>query len=84
MVVDKPLNHPVLWDPDCVNTKAYGITGWPVAFLIGVDGRVFWEGNPATWVRRDERVAELRALIEGELAKVDRRSLHPNGGQREP
>ncbi|HVY63108.1 MAG TPA: hypothetical protein VHF22_15730, partial [Planctomycetota bacterium] len=36
----------------------------PAAWLIGVDGKVLWAGNPA------ESEGELDALIEAELAKV--------------
>jgi hypothetical protein len=66
-VETQQLRHPVLWDQDCRNTKRYGIETWPYAFLIGPDGTVFWEGNPARWFRRAKRVQEMRALIEKKL-----------------
>ncbi len=67
MVETKNLKHPVLWDDECRNTKAYGITAWPFVYLIGTDGKVFWEGNPSRWIRRSKRVKEMRALIERKL-----------------
>jgi thiol-disulfide isomerase/thioredoxin len=45
IVETKNLMHPVLWDDDCRNTKAYGIKTWPFVYLIGTDGKVFWEGT---------------------------------------
>ena len=64
------LKHPVLWDKDCRNHRQYGLKNWPVAYLIGTDGKVFWEGNPAKVVDRPERVREFRELIEAELKKI--------------
>ena len=70
MVESKNLEHPVLWDAGCQNTRAYGITAWPFAYLIGADGRVFWEGNPSRWIRREKKVKEMRRLIEAELSEA--------------
>jgi hypothetical protein len=67
MVRTKNLKHPVLWDDECRNTKAYGITAWPFVYLIGTDGKVFWEGNPSRWIRRPKKMKEMRALIERKL-----------------
>jgi hypothetical protein len=69
MVETKNLTHPVLWDDGCRNTKAYGITAWPFVYLIGKDGKVFWEGNPSRWIRRTERVKQMRGLIERKLTR---------------
>ncbi len=63
------LKHPVLWDKDCRNHRQYGLKKWPVAYLIGTDGKVFWEGNPARVVNRPEHLREFRKLIEAELKK---------------
>ncbi len=41
------MKHHVLWDEDCRNHRRYGIRTWPIAFLIGKDGRVMWEGRPS-------------------------------------
>jgi hypothetical protein len=63
------LFHPVLWDEKNCNAKAYGIPSWPSAFLIGRDGKVFWQGNPneATRTRPDE--AAFRSLLEDHLRR---------------
>jgi len=63
------LKHPVLWDKDCENHRQYGLKNWPVAYLIGTDGKVFWEGNPARVVNRPEQLREFNKLIEAELKK---------------
>lgn len=54
----------------CRNTKAYGITAWPFAYLIGADGKVFWEGNPSRWIHRKQKVDQMRTCIERELGKA--------------
>jgi hypothetical protein len=64
------LNHPVLWDKGNQNHKNYGITSWPTAYLIGADGKVFWEGNPARVRFRAEDVESLKKLIEEHLKAV--------------
>lgn len=69
MVESAKLKHPVLWDSDCRNTKAYGVTAWPIAYLIGRDGKVFWEGNPARWLQRENRRVRMRQLLEEKLAQ---------------
>jgi hypothetical protein len=61
------VKHLVMWDLDRQNTYRYGVEAWPTAYLIGRDGRVVWEGNPARVVDRPEDLAELFALIEAEL-----------------
>ncbi|HKA05785.1 MAG TPA: hypothetical protein VKD71_00915 [Gemmataceae bacterium] len=64
------VHHPVLWDRDNKNIKAFAISGWPSAYLIGADGRVFWQGNPATLPsRQDDEEAFRRALV-AQIAKV--------------
>lgn len=40
------VEHLVLWDKHSQNHKAYGVRAWPVAYLVGPDGKVVWEGNP--------------------------------------
>ena len=72
MVESKCLQHRVLWDEDCQNTRAYGISAWPFAYLIGPDGKVFWEGNPSQWIHRAEKADTLRLLIEHKLAGINR------------
>jgi hypothetical protein len=65
------IRDPVLWDAGNANAKAYAVTGWPSAFLIGPDGRVFWQGNPATL--NDDRDAELafRERLEQQLLRSE-------------
>jgi len=64
------VQHPVLWDRDNKNIKTFAISGWPSAYLIGTDGRVFWQGNPGNLhSRKDDEEAFRRALVT-ELAKV--------------
>ena len=60
----------MLWDEQCRNTERYGVTAWPVAYLIGTDGRVVWEGNPQRVISRRKPRQQLLALVEAELAKV--------------
>lgn len=67
MVESQKLKHPVLWDAECRNTKAYRITAWPFAYLIGADGNVFWEGNPSRWIHRKEKAEQLHDCLEREL-----------------
>jgi len=75
MVESQKLNHPVLWDDGCRNTKAYGVSAWPFAYLIGTDGKVFWEGNPTRWIHCKQKIDEMRACIERELKKVNDASI---------
>lgn len=70
IVESKHLHHRVLWDKDCQNTRAYGISAWPFAYLIGPDGKVFWEGNPSRWIRREQKANALQLLIEQKLAEA--------------
>lgn len=70
-IVEKQhLNHPVLWDRNCRNHKNYGLKHWPVAYLVDVQGRVFWEGNLARVVNRRKATVELKNLIEEKLKAV--------------
>ena len=71
-VEGKQLHHPILWDDACQNTRAYGIEAWPFVYLIGPDGKVFWEGNPSRWLGRPKKAKEMRALIERKLAEATR------------
>jgi hypothetical protein len=71
MVEAGKLQHPVLWDAGCQNSKAYGVTSWPFAYLIGTDGNVFWEGNPARWIHSQQKDDFMHARIECELRNVN-------------
>jgi hypothetical protein len=69
---DRELGHPVLWDEANRNHKTYGISSWPAAYLIGADGKVFWEGNPARARFRRQEVDEMRALLEKHLERTNK------------
>src|SRR5262245_64446474 len=56
---------PVLWDKDGKNTAAYKIQAMPASYLIGVDGKVVWEGHPDA-----DEPAPLEAAIKAALEKV--------------
>ena len=66
-VLNQRVPHLVLWDKDCQNTKSYGIEAWPTAYLIGRNGRVAWEGNPARVINRRQEYRKLKELLENEL-----------------
>lgn len=64
------LGHPGLWDHKNTNAKAYGVSAWPSAFLIGRDGTVFWQGNPGVISRSHCDELEFRALLEDHLRRA--------------
>src|SRR5262245_56720586 len=43
---EKSATYPIGIDGGGKTTRAYGVTGLPHAYLLGVDGRVVWEGHP--------------------------------------
>ena len=54
------IKHAVLWDENNRNHKNYGIQSWPIVYVIGTDGKVFWQGNPAF---RHKEAKNLRKLL---------------------
>ncbi|MBI4566426.1 MAG: redoxin domain-containing protein [Planctomycetes bacterium] len=63
--VDKEkIEFTVLWDKDAKNIGTYGVKLFPTAYVVGVDGKVVWEGNPA------EKPEHVEKIIKDELAKV--------------
>jgi len=66
----KGVQHHVLWDRDCQNTTNYGVTAWPAAYLIGPDGKVVWNGNPARVVNRRNRLKKLLDQIQEQLDRT--------------
>jgi hypothetical protein len=66
------VGHSVLWDKDNKNIKAYEIKTWPTAFLIDVDGKVFWQGNPATLNGRKDDEAAFRSALKQQVEKLKR------------
>ena len=64
------LGHPVLWDDKNRNARNYAVSGWPSAYLIGPDGTVFWQGNPAA-LRGDANAERaFRAALEARLPRA--------------
>ena len=64
------IKHPVLWDRNNALHKAYGVKAWPVAFLIGADGNVFWQGNPALMRGKKNEEIAFRELLEVQLRRA--------------
>lgn len=64
--------HPVLWDRDNRNHDRFGVTSWPSAFLVGRDGRVFWQGNPERMEARPALRAAFEAALETQLSTPSR------------
>ena len=62
------VKFPILWDKDEKNTRTYGVRGMPSAFLVGVDGKVIWEGFPLAGVGKVEE------RIKAELKKVKKKA----------
>ena len=59
--------YPTLWDSKRQTTDKYGVEVQPSGFLIGVDGKVIWEGTPGKHVKKIEE------LIKAELKKVKKK-----------
>ncbi|MEE2886306.1 MAG: TlpA disulfide reductase family protein [Planctomycetota bacterium] len=68
--------YPTLWDKGGKVCQAYAVRGYPAAFLIGVDGKVVWEGFPVP------ELASLERLITKELAKVAKASPEKVTGEK--
>ena len=69
-VLKQKVPYPVLWDKENRNTIRYGVTAWPVAYLIDVDGNVVWEGSPARVINRKKTAQRLRQKLETILERV--------------
>lgn len=76
-VLRQELRHPVLWDQRCRNYRNYGLRNWPVACLIGPDGKVFWEGNPARVVNRPDQLRAFKNVVEQQLKGVTEEAKPP-------
>lgn len=61
------LPFPVLWDKEGKNVATYKVEGMPAAYLIGVEGKVVWEGHPNP---KASEADKLEAKIKAELEKV--------------
>lgn len=68
--------YPTLWDKGGKVCQSYAVRGYPAAFLIGVDGKVIWEGFPVP------ELASLERRITKELAKVAKASAEKVKGKK--
>ena len=57
-------SYSILFDEGAKNAQAYGVQGFPAAFLIDASGKVIWEGFPVPEVK------ELPKLIEKALSEA--------------
>jgi hypothetical protein len=57
----------VLWDKEGKTVEKYKVEGYPAAYLIGIDGKVVWEGHPNA---KESEANRYEALIKAELEKV--------------
>jgi len=64
------IKHPVIWDRNNALHKSYGVKAWPVAFLIGADGNVFWQGHPALMRGKKDEEKAFRDLLETQLRRA--------------
>jgi hypothetical protein len=71
------VKHPVIWDRNNAVHKAYGVRAWPVAFLVGADGTVFWQGNPGLMRGRKDEERAFRDVLEAQLRKASARADGP-------
>ncbi len=62
------VKFPILWDKGRKNVNTYGVRGMPSAFLIGVDGKVIWEGFPLASTKK------IETLIKAELKNVKKKT----------
>ena len=54
----------------CSPRRSAGVASIPATVLIGPDGTVFWQGNPALLRGHREAEAACRRALEGQLALV--------------
>ncbi|MBI5368635.1 MAG: TlpA family protein disulfide reductase [Planctomycetes bacterium] len=73
-VAEKKLPFAVAHDAGAKTCSAYGIRGYPSAFLVGVDGKVIWQGFPLPEVK------EIEKLIAAEIAKIPAAAPKEGGG----
>ena len=66
-------DYPTLWDKGGKVCKSFAVRGYPAAFLVGVDGKVIWEGFP------NPELGLVEKLIAEELAKAARRKKQEPG-----
>lgn len=71
-------SYATLWDEGGKVCRQYAIRAYPSAFLIGVDGKVIWEGFPVPELEQVER------LLQQELAKVARNPATAESARQPP
>jgi len=64
-VEEKEEKFAVLWDKDAKICLAYGIQAYPQAYLVGVDGKVIWEGLPGAKI-----IDQVEKLMAAEFEKA--------------
>jgi thiol-disulfide isomerase/thioredoxin len=64
-VEEKEEKFAVLWDKDGKVCKAYGIQAYPQAYLVGIDGKVIWEGSPNAKI-----IDQVEKLMAAEFEKA--------------
>ncbi len=64
-VEEKEEKFAVLWDKDAKVCLAYGINAYPNAYLVGVDGKVIWEGLPGAKI-----IDQVEKLMAAEFEKM--------------
>lgn len=69
----KEKGHPyvTIWDKGDKIVNAYGVKVFPTQYLIGVDGKVLWEGC----AEKPEDAKKVEELIQKELEKVSKETL---------
>jgi len=72
-VASAKMPYAVLHDRDAENCKKYGIEGYPVSYLIDVDGNVVWEGFALEKIKRVEETVlkELERVKQEDLPKEE-------------
>lgn len=60
--------YPVIHDADNLINEVYDIASYPVAYLIGADGKVVWEGVPEAGNK--EQMKLLESKVAAELKKL--------------
>lgn len=71
-VEKKGITYATLWDKGARNCSKYGVRAYPAQYLVGVDGKVIWEGF---YAESEDTKKKVAALLKAELAKVKKEDL---------
>ncbi len=66
-VAKKEIKYATLWDKGGKNCGQYGVRAYPAQYLVGVDGKVIWEGF---FAESEDTSKKVEDLLKKELAKV--------------